>query len=200
MHPKLLTTNASYLSNTAHNLGTTPIFYTNLPHFHSELLHSINLHDIGAVVISMPMKPIGNPYSPGPTRIQLEQERKLEVVRDCIMSILQNYGQNGDEVGNDDATSNADDRLSKRLSPLGLQGFIDHRMGLAEVLSKSHDVNHGHWRHITNAIQEVQDEYAFGSNQCSQNTFTSVPAEIHAAVALNGMIEKYASAYHTTFF
>lgn len=207
----LAITQTHSLSPSAHNLGSSPIFYTNLPHCRSELLQSINHTDIGAVVISLPMKQSPNPYSPAPTRIQVEQERKLEVVRDCLMSVLQNYigrDWNGDDTNKADS-GNAKDESSKssrnnkqKLGPLGLQCFIDNRMSLADVLSRTNDVDRRSWGHITHFLQQIQSEQCTsGTNQAygSHNTFTSIPPEIHAAVALNGMMEKYASAFHNTF-
>jgi hypothetical protein len=173
------------------------------------------------------MKPTANPFSPSPSRIQLEQERKLEVVRDGIMGVLQNYiCQDGDELDEEDvaattstSTDNVAQRISsagnskQRLGPLGLQGYIDNRMSLADVLSKTYDG--GSWGHIAKAVRQIQNQHTLGKNNydgnhsCyfagnqahgSSNTYTSIPPEIHAAVALNGMMEKYTSAFHDSFF
>jgi hypothetical protein len=171
------------------------------------------------------MKPTANPFSPAPTRIQLEQERKLEAVRDGIMGVMQNYiCQDGDEFDEESAALATTETLStdkvvqsnssntkQRHGPLGLQGYIDHRMSLAEVLSKTYD--RGSWGHITKAVRRIQNQHTLGNNDVnsssnfagnkvhgSRNTYTSIPPEIHAAVALNGMMEKYTSAFHSTFF
>jgi hypothetical protein len=101
----------------------------------------------------------------------------------------------------------------QRHGPLGLQGYIDNRMSLADVLSKTYD--DGSWGHIAKAVRQIQNQHTLGKNNydgnhsCyfagnqahgSSNTYTSIPPEIHAAVALNGMMEKYTSAFHDSFF
>ena len=198
---------------TAHNLGPAPICYTNLPYFRHELLKDIGHFDIGAVVIATPMKPETNPFHPAPSRMQLEQERKLEAVRDSIMGVLLNYvSQEEDDDDFNDATPIISDatRNKKQQRLLGLQGRIDHRLSIAEVLSKSYDSHHGSWGHITQALRRLQNKHTLGGcdsnyfagNQVygSQNAYTSVPPEIHAAVGLNAMMEKYASGFHNSFF
>jgi hypothetical protein len=199
----------------AHNFGPAPIFYTNLPYFRNELLRNVGHSDIGGVVIAMPMKPSANPFCPAPTRVQIEQERKLEVVRQNIMGVIQNYvtqhGDDYDNVENDDVTRDGiEGKRNQRLGQLGLQGFTDHRMSLAELLSKSYDSDRGSWGHITRAVRQIQNEHTIGGGSAtyfagnqihgSHNTFSSIPPEIHAAVALNAMMEKYTSAFHNSFF
>ncbi|KAL7515997.1 hypothetical protein ACHAWX_001058 [Stephanocyclus meneghinianus] len=198
----------------AHNLGSVPIFFTNLPYFRHEFLKDIGHFDIGAVVVAMPMKPSTNPFCPEPSRMQLEQELKLEAVRDGIIGVLQNYvSQEDDGDSDDNAPPNIielNNKRQKRLGPLGLQGRIDHRMSIAEVLSKSYDSGRGSWGNITRALRHVQNQHTIGEhgstyfvgNQLhgSQNAFTSVPPQIHAAVALNAMMEKYTSGFQNSFF
>ncbi|KAL3804091.1 hypothetical protein HJC23_006482 [Cyclotella cryptica] len=198
----------------AHNLGSVPIFFTNLPYFRHEFLKDIGHFDIGAVVVAMPMKPSTNPFSPVPSRMQLEQELKLDDVRDSIIGVLQNYVSQADDGECDDQpppnSIELGNKRQKRLSPLGLQGRIDHRMSIEEVLSKSYDSGRGSWGHITQALRHVQNQHTIGEhgsnyfvgNQLhgSQNAFTSVPPHIHAAVALNAMMEKYTSGTHNSFF
>ena len=190
----------------AHNLGSSPIFYTNLPYFRNELLRDIGHYDIGAVVIAMPMKPTANPFHPSPTRVQIEQEQNLEVVRDSIMKILQNYvSQRADNFDNTAKSHEADTNSNgKRCEPLGLQGFINDRLSLSEVLSKSYDSDCGSWGHITKKLRQIQNQHTIGGGRSSEfaynqihgshHVFTSIPPQIHAAVALNAMMEKYASS------
>jgi hypothetical protein len=198
----------------AHNLGSFPIFFTNLPYFRHEFLKDIGHFDIGAVVVAMPMKPSANPFCTEPSRMQLEQELKLEAVRDSIIGVLQNYVSQEDDGDSDDNASpnriELNNKRQKRLGPLGLQGRIDHRMNIAEVLSKSYDSGRGSWGNITQALRHVQNQHTIGEhgstyfvgNQLhgSQNAFTSVPPQIHAAVALNAMMEKYTSGFQNSFF
>jgi len=53
--------------------------------------------DVGALVVALPMKQTPNPFCPTPTRVQLEQERKLDRVREHLLCILQNYASVEDE-------------------------------------------------------------------------------------------------------
>ena len=159
----------------------------------------------------MPMKPTTNPYTAAPTRMELEQEHKLEMVRGSIMGILQHYiSQDGGEFDDDTVPIEEDNKRGQRRGPLGLQGFIDHRMTWAEVLSKTYDADRGSWGHLTKAIQQSQNNH---TNSCrgntfltgnyidgSHNVFASISPEIHASVALNAMMEKYTSAFHNSFF
>lgn len=179
-----------------------------MPYFRHDFLRDIGHFDIGAVVVAMPMKPTANPFSQ--TRVQLEQERKLDMVRENIMGLLQNYVcQEGDEF--DDVASNeVENKGGQRLGPLGLQGFINHRMSLEEVLSKTYDSGRGSWGHLTRTVRQIQNQHTIGrggnayftGNQIhgSHNLFTSIPPEIHAAIALNAMMEKYTSTFHSSFF
>eukprot|EP00581_Thalassiosira_minuscula_P008060 CAMPEP_0183703602 /NCGR_PEP_ID=MMETSP0737-20130205/1295_1 /TAXON_ID=385413 /ORGANISM="Thalassiosira miniscula, Strain CCMP1093" /LENGTH=424 /DNA_ID=CAMNT_0025930391 /DNA_START=112 /DNA_END=1386 /DNA_ORIENTATION=+ len=234
----------------AHNLGSSPIFHTNFPYFRNDFLQHIGHFDIGAIVVAMPMKQTRNPLCPTPTKVQLEQERKLDQVREYILGILQNYitvdedyeeeedaamsgsgssglRDGGDGVtnnnGNSEGRNNHHHRRPKFLGPLNLQGRIDHRLTIPDVLSKTNNQNYnndcqssGNWNHITKSLQQIQNMHTIGEaatggrkstnyflgnrEYAAHNVFSSVPPEMHAAVALNTMMEKYTSGYHNSFF
>jgi len=206
----------------AHNLGNSPIFHTNLPYFRNDLLQHIGHFDIGAIVLAMPMKPARNPFCHTPTKVQLEQEQKLDKVRECLLGVLQNYVSVEDEVEEDsmdgdgdsidDNTGNANSkRRPTPLGPLNVQGSIDHRLSITDVLSKTNQ--HGNWDHISKSLRQIQNVHKMGrggggnNNHFhgnreyeAHNVFSSVPPEIHAAVALNAMMEKHTCGHHNSFF
>ena len=179
------------------------------------------------------MKPTKNPFSETPTKVQLEQEQKMDQVRACLLGVLQNYVSveddddleedtmmlYGDGESDNSVTGNT---TSKRrptpLGPLNVQGCIDHRLSIADVISKSdNDCNHGSWDKLSKSLREIQNLHSMGRNAASgsggssdnflasqqyvaHNVNSSVPPEIHAAVALNAMMEKYTSGFHNSFF
>lgn len=210
----------------AHNLGSSPIFHTNLPYFRNDFLEHINHFDIGAVVLALPMKQSRNPFCPTPSKVQLEQEMRLDQVRSYLLGVLQNYISVADDE-EEDTMGEADDEICKgtndasgklrpgRLGPLNLQGCIDHRLSMTEVLSKTNDDCHGgSWDHISKSLREVQDRHTIGGGTRANsdhyflgnreygahNVFSSVPPEIHAAVALNATMENYTGGFHNGFF
>lgn len=188
--------------------------------------------DIGAIVLALPMKPTANPFSQTPTKVQLEQEQKLQQIRQCLLGVLQNYvSVEDDEYVNeesmmmdreedDDSNDSNNDALKHRstsLGPLNLQGCIDHRLSITEVLSKSdNNCQYGSWDNISASLRDIQNMHTMGkhlpdgsgssgaylSNQqyVAHNVNSSVPPEIHAAVALNAMLDKYTSGYQSGLF
>ena len=54
------------------------------------------------------MRPSTNPFSSTPTKLQLEQEHNLNVVRDNIMSVLEHYKTTAEEDEEDDGDSEED--------------------------------------------------------------------------------------------
>ena len=218
----------------AHNLGSSSVFHTNLPYFRNDLLHLIGHFDIGAVVIALPMKLTTNPSRPISTNVQMEQELKLENMRDCILNVLQNYvttqedeedelendsGPFGDSrsvnqtVDNDRNSNNSQNAMPKRrtrpLGPLNLQGYIQHRLSIDDVLSKSNDCDRGSWDHIAQSLGHTQNQHSMGNSTWSSqskkqagnaNTNSCIPSDIHASVALTAMMEQYTSGYHNSFF
>jgi len=182
----------------AHNLGTSPIFHTNLPYFRNDFLRHIGHFDIGAIVLAMPMKPADIQYCSTPTKVQLEQEQKLDQVRECLSGILQNYvSVEEDEVNGtsaDNSRGNDDSRCQHPtpLGPLNVQGSIDHRLSIADVLSNPNQ--HGHWDHISKSLQQYGGSTR-NTNLENETVHSSVPPGIHAAVALNAMMENYGEAY-----
>mmetsp|Transcript_38619 Transcript_38619/g.83220 ORF Transcript_38619/g.83220 Transcript_38619/m.83220 type:complete len:382 (+) Transcript_38619:146-1291(+) len=207
----------------AHNLGSSPIFHTNLPYFRNDFLQHIGHFDIGAIVLALPMKQSLNPLCPTPTKVQLEQERRLDQVREYLLGVLQNYVSviDDEEEEEEDFTSNRTEgnstpkRQPRHLGPLNIQGRIDHRLSIADVLAKpnNNDCQSGNWDHIYNSLRQIQNQHTMargtgGVNKYlqakrengTQNVFSSVPPEIHAAVALNTMMEKYTSGFHNGFF
>lgn len=212
----------------AHNLGHSPIFHTNLPYFRNDFLQHIGHFDVGAIVLALPMKPTRNPFCPTPTKVQLEQEQKLDQVRECLLGVLQNYVSveedekessvvNGEPISNTFSTTTGNPKRHPRLlGPLNVQGLTDHRLSITDVLAKTNngdDRNHhlhpGNWDSISKSLREIQNHHALGKGGLGgnnyflgnrlygeNNVFSSVPPELHAAVALNAMMEKYASGYH----
>lgn len=213
----------------AHNLGSSPVFHTNLPYFRHDFLQHIGHFDIGAIVLALPMQSTANPFSRTPTKVQLEQEQKLQQIRKCLLGVLQNYVSVEDdeyvdeesmidrEEDDDSDDSNSDTRRPTPLGPLNVQGCIDHRLSITEVLSKSdNDCQYGSWDNISASLRDIQNVHTMGkqlpdgsgnsgaylSNQqyVAHNVNSSVPPEIHAAVALNAMMDKYTSGYQSGLF
>ena len=171
------------------------------------------------------MRPSTNPFSSTPTKLQLEQEHNLNVVRDNIMSVLEHYKTTAEEDEEDDGNDNKHNELDnanggqsngaaplhnrrpKSLGPLNLQGCINHRLSIADVLSKSYDCGSGSWGNISKALRRVPDQQTMRGGNCraneeyvSYNTSASIPPDLHAAVALNAMMEKYTSGFHHSSF
>lgn len=187
--------------------------------------------DIGAIVLALPMKPTANPFSQTPTKVQLEQEQKLQQIRQCLLGVLQNYVSVEDDEyvdkesiidrEEDDVSDDSNGDVLKHrptsLGPLNAQGCIDHRLSITEVLSKSdNDCQYGSWDNISASLRDIQNMHTMGkhlpegngssgaylSNQqyVAHNVNSSVPPEIHAAVALNAMMDKYTSRYQSGMF
>mmetsp|Transcript_6839 Transcript_6839/g.10072 ORF Transcript_6839/g.10072 Transcript_6839/m.10072 type:complete len:437 (+) Transcript_6839:145-1455(+) len=223
-----------------HNLHTSsPIFHTNLPYFRKDFLQHIGHVDIGAIVLALPMESSSSrnaaAFCPMPTKLQLEEERQSEEVRECLFGLLQNYvSVNGegssfvDEEDNGDGGALDSNKSSSNNSrrddgvpffgPLNVQGRINHRLTVADVLSKASD--NGNWDHLVRGIHSSQIGSS-GSN--NGGTYPSMPRggrnfggttdedinggpamtvspEMHAAVALNAMLERHTSDFHNSFF
>ena len=97
--------------------------------------------------------------------------------------------------------------------PVNVQGRINRRLSIADVLSKA--TGNGNWDHLARGIRSCQGSSSISSNnpsmtRCSRNfgqddvTYcgpaVSVSPEIHAAVALNAMLETHTSNFHNSFF
>ena len=185
--------------------------------------------DIGAIVLALPMKPTANPFSQTPTKVQLEQEQKLQQIRQCLLGVLQNYvSVEDDEYVDEESMMNREEDVSNSdaskhrptsLGPLNVQGCIDHRLSITEVLSKSdNNCQYGSWDNISASLRDIQNMHSMGklpdatggngssgaylSNQqyVAHNVNSSVPPEMHAAVALNAMLDKFTSGYQSGLF
>ena len=226
-----------------HNLPTTsPIFHTNLPYFRKDFLQHIGHTDIGAIVLALPMQAETNPFCPMPTKLQLEEERKSLEVREYLFGLLQNYvsldindnddneeededGYQGDDTGALDESTRKKKKSQDEVpffGPLNLQGCINRRLSVADVLSKA--TNSGNWDHLARDIRSIQQssmyrrscpsisrvsQYGVGGGSSSSvskweyeddNVVNNVSPEIHAAVALNAMLERHTSDFHNSFF
>ncbi|KAL7458032.1 hypothetical protein ACHAWC_009557 [Mediolabrus comicus] len=228
-----------------HNLNTTsPIFHTNLPYFRKDFLQHIGHTDIGAIVLALPMQAEVNPFCPMPTKLQLEEERKSLEVREYLFGLLQNYvsldiNDDDDDTkedeedgyqGNDNGALDESTKKKKKsqdgvpfFGPLNLQGCINRRLSVADVLSKA--TNSGNWDHLARDIRSIQQssmyrrscpsisrvsQYGVGGGSSSSsvnkweyeddNVVNNVSPEIHAAVALNAMLERHTSDFHNSFF
>jgi len=219
-----------------HNLHTSsPIFHTNLPYFRKDFLQHIGHVDIGAIVLALPMESSSTrnsaAFCPMPTKLQLEEERQSEEVRECLFGLLQNYvsvdggegsssvdeEDNGDGGALDSSSSRGGDDGAPFFGPLNVQGRINHRLSVADVLSKASD--NGNWDHLVRGIHSSQG--SSGGN--NGGTYPSMPRggrnfggttdedinggpamtvspEMHAAVALNAMLERHTSDFHNSFF
>ncbi|KAL7541349.1 hypothetical protein ACHAXR_010839 [Thalassiosira sp. AJA248-18] len=209
----------------AHNLGSSPVFHTNLPYFRNDFLQHIGHSDIGAIVLALPMKPSRNPFCPTPTKVQLELEQKLDQVRECLLGVLQNYVSVEDDDDDEEDSMNevngnahlaigSPKRHPRLLGPLNVQGRIDHRLSITDVLSKNNnDCSYGNWDNISKSLRQIQNHHTIGRGgsgannnflgnreHAAHNVFSTVPPEIHAAVALNAMMEKYTSGFHNGLF
>jgi hypothetical protein len=206
---------------------TTSLLILCLP---NHLNQHIGHFDIGAIVIALPMQPTKNPFRPMPTKVQLDQERKLAEVRECLFSVIQNYvsvegEEEDDEIGADDGGESSDNTRNASakhrpgcLGPLNIQGRIDHRLSIADVLSKTNndDCYRQNWDHISKTLRRIQNYEAMGRMPSSggggsdyflgnqeygaYNVFSSVPPSLHAAVALNAAMERYTGTCHNSFF
>ena len=205
-----------------HNLHTSsPIFHTNLPYFRKDFLQQIGHEDIGAIVLALPMESSSrNAFCPMPTKLQLEEERKSEEVREYLFGLLQNYvsvdSSDTDETSSFD--SNGNESMNKRggdgdvpfFGPLNIQGRINHRLSVADVYSNASD--NGNWDHLVREIRSsqgngniypsmsIRGSRNFGGNHDEDANATNISPEIHAAVALNGMLERHTSSFHNSFF
>ncbi|KAL9180689.1 hypothetical protein ACHAXT_011142 [Thalassiosira profunda] len=178
-------------------MGPSPIFHTNLPYFRNDFL-----------------------------QFSWSKREMLLGVRENLLNVLQNYvsadeeeeddffgAHAGQEMEEEDAI-NTRKRHTRLLGPLNLQGRIDHRLSITDVLSKtSNDGNHENWDHISRELRQIQNRHTVGrtfggggsyflGNQeyGSYNVFSSVPPEMHAAVALNAMMEEFTGGRHNSFF
>ena len=140
-----------------------------------------------------------------------------------------NNDGNANHVSDGDDSRNNNNGLLKHkpapsLGPLGVQGLINHRLSITDVLSKiDNDPHRGSWDNISQSLRQIQhvhtmggrimpnnsgngggggnNNYYLGNREyAAHNVFSSVPPEIHAAVALNAMMEKHASGYHNSGF
>jgi hypothetical protein len=194
--------------------------------------------DIGAIVLALPMESSSRnaaAFCPMPTKLQLEEERQSEEVRECLFGLLQNYVSVDGEGSSVEVEDNGDGGAldsNKRSSgnsrgddsvpffgPLNVQGRINHRLSVADVLSKASD--NGNWDHLVRGIHSSQVGSGSGSN--NGGTYPSmsrggrnfggttdedinggpamtVSPEMHAAVALNAMLERHTSDFHNSFF
>jgi len=191
----------------SHGLGSSPIFYTNLPLFSNDLLNHIGHNDVEGILLAMPMRPSRNPLCPNPTKLQLEQERNLVDIRRCLLGVLQNYVTGKDldvqestiyEVQEVDGDEQVVERHQIPLGPLNLhQAHINHRLSISDVLSRSGNdyMNRGSWSHLSKPLLQIQNHHTAGGSNAwtsveygSRNVFKSVPVELHAAVALNSFL------------
>ena len=208
-----------------HNLHTSsPIFHTNLPYFRKDFLQQIGHEDIGAIVLALPMESSSrNAFCPmPPTKLQLEEERKSEEVREYLFGLLQNYvsvdSSDTDEMSfdgsNDSMNKQGGDGNVPFFGPLNIQGRINHRLSVADVFSNASD--NGNWDHLVREIRSssqgnsgngniypsmsTRGSRNFGGNHDEDANATNISPEIHAAVALNGMLERHTSSFHNSFF
>mmetsp|Transcript_21929 Transcript_21929/g.35890 ORF Transcript_21929/g.35890 Transcript_21929/m.35890 type:complete len:207 (-) Transcript_21929:71-691(-) len=205
-----------------HNLHTSsPIFHTNLPYFRKDFLQQIGHVDIGAIVLALPMESSRNAFCPMPTKLQLEEERKSEEVREYLFGLLQNYvsvdgsslGEDTDEAfGCNQSTIKREDGDVPFFGPLNIQGRINHRLSVADVFSHASD--NGNWDHLVREIRSSQGNSDngsiypsmsrgsrnFGGNHDDDANPTNISPEMHAAVALNAMLERHTSSFHNSFF
>mmetsp|Transcript_16330 Transcript_16330/g.26709 ORF Transcript_16330/g.26709 Transcript_16330/m.26709 type:complete len:420 (-) Transcript_16330:22-1281(-) len=205
-----------------HNLHTSsPIFHTNLPYFRKDFLQQIGHVDIGAIVLALPMESSRNAFCPMPTKLQLEEERKSEEVREYLFGLLQNYvsvdgsslGEDTDEAfDSNQSTIKREDGDAPFFGPLNIQGRINHRLSVADVFSHASD--NGNWDHLVREIRSSQGNSDngsiyqsmsrgsrnFGGNHDDDANPTNISPEMHAAVALNAMLERHTSSFHNSFF
>ena len=121
--------------------------------------------------------------------------------------------EHGDRSNDDSSSSSSSSSstITKRrcsiaqLGPLNIQGLIDHRLSITDVLSKSdHECNYGSWDNLSKPLREIHNLRTMGkggsylSNQqyVAHNDISLISPEIHAAVALNAMVDKYTSGFH----
>lgn len=136
---------------------------------------------------------------------------------------------NNNDVDDDDEKSDSDRESNRRngvpsFGPLNIQGRINRRLSVTDVFSKA--TNRGNWDHLAEEIRRIQSscgsnsyttfsrhrgdnghhhssnkflEYDEINNNCG-TTSVNVSPEIHAAVALNAMLERHTSHYHNSFF
>jgi len=214
-----------------HNLHTSsPIFHTNLPYFRKDFLQHIGHTDIGAIVLALPMEESSrnNALCPMPTKLQLEEERQSEEVRECLFGLLQNYVSSSSSSSIDEDTDGAfdssksttirgDDDSVPFFGPLNVQGRINIRLSVSDVLSKASD--NGNWDHLVRGIRRSTKAHSgndriypsmmsrgrnFGGtpeeDANNNGAMMSVSPEMHAAVALNAMLERHTSGFHNSFF
>ena len=216
-----------------HNLHTSspifhtnlpPIFHTNLPYFRKDFLQQIGHVDIGAIVLALPMESSRNVFCPMPTKLQLEEERKSEEVREYLFGLLQNYvsvdSSSSSSLGEDtDEAFDSNQSTNKRgdgdvpfFGPLNIQGRINHRLSIADVFS--HASENGNWDHLVREIRISQGNSDhgsiypsisrgsrnFGGNYDDDANVNNISPEMHAAVALNAMLERHTSSFHNSFF
>ena len=171
-------------------------------------------------------------FCPMPTKLQLEEERKSEEVRECLFGLLQNYVSVDSGSSDGDGSSSLDEDTDEVLNssndsvpffgPLNVQGRINIRLSVSDVLSKASD--NENWDHLVRGIQSSSTQANGGGNggrmypsmmsrgrnfggtqeeEYANNgggSAMSVSPEMHAAVALNAMLERHTSGFHNSFF
>ncbi len=203
-----------------HNLQTSsPIFHTNLPYFRKDFLQHIGHTDIGAIVLALPMEESSrnSAFCPMPTKLQLEEERQSEEVRECLFGLLQNYVSSSSiEEDTDGAFDSSEGDGVPFFGPLNVQGRINIRLTVSDVLSKASD--NGNWDLLVRGIRSTHEANTSGNvrfypsmmsrgrnfgatpEEDVNNSARSVSPEMHAAVALNAMLERHTSGFHNSFF
>lgn len=198
----------------AHNFGQSPILHINLPYFQRDFLQRIGHPDVGAIVVALPMKPTRPPFCPMPPGLEMEEERAARVVRESIFNVLQNYvtmeSEEDDEfgagVGKDDVESAKEeergvgDGIAKRrppLGPLNLQGYTDERLTAADVSYKAREHDYGNWDQLAMALDHSRMGVTGAGNGGS---LQGASPGLHAAVALNAMLENCTGGWENRSF
>lgn len=148
-----------------------------------------------------------------------EEERECEVrraVNQDNQSFQSNSEQNEDSCASYDNkhSNNKQQQKKKSLGPLSLQGYVHHRLSVADVLAKASECDTGKWDSIANALKRTRmtrqfdnlgsinspNEYVLGKQDVGfYNTYSSVPPEIHASIALTAMMEEAGCRYNSFF-
>ncbi len=111
-------------------------------------------------------------------------------------------------------TNNNQRRKKQSLGPFNLQGYVHHRLSVADVLAKANECDTGKWDCIANALKRTRmtrqflnrdstssaGNYVIGKQDSGfYNTYSSVPPEIHASIALTAMMEETGCRYNSFF-